>query len=603
MSRMLVVWRLALGDIKRHRAQSAMLIVMLATTTTTLALALALQQTTRAPFGRTRAATRGPDVVAEIGFDASARRASAQQFAPLLHAPGVRASAGPYPLAFLALTASGVDVPVQAEGRAPDATAREQTIDRPLLVAGSWVRAGAVVLEQGLASTLKLKVGERVRLGGREFAVGGIAMTTAQPFYPARVPGLVWVTNAAATELAAQTGRLGYLLDLRLDDPASAAAFGSSPAAGAFVQQGIAGNEPSLIEASPEVRTEDYKLIGLDRKVLLVGSWLLAMLATASIAVAAGGRMAQQARRVGLLKAIGATPSLVATVLLAQNLLLALAAAVVGLAAGELLAPSLASPGQGLLGGPGSPQPSGAGIAVVLAVAAAAAAIATIGPAVRAGRTSTIGALSDRIGQPPRRRWLISLSAALPVSLLLALRLVARRARRTALAATSLTIAVAMVVAALTVQHDLQVTKRRSPTVGLFTSAISDRANHVLIVLSVTLVVLAAVTATFTAWATVIDAQRTTALARALGATPRQVAGGLTAAQLVPALAAACTGVPAGLALYQLAGGHLTEARPPLSWLLAVIPATLLAVAAITAVPARIGANRSVADVLRAARS
>jgi hypothetical protein len=51
--------------------------------------------------------------------------------------------------------------------------------------------------------------------------------------------------------------------------------------------------------------------------------------------------------------------------------------------------------------------------------------------------------------------------------------------------------------------------------------------------------------------------------------------------------------------LYQVAGGSLTEAAPPLSWLLAVIPATLIAVAAVTWMPARSGARHPVAEILR----
>ena len=117
--------------------------------------------------------------------------------------------------------------------------------------------------------------------------------------------------------------------------------------------------------------------------------------------------------------------------------------------------------------------------------------------------------------------------------------------------------------------------------------------------LSAILAVLAAVNAIFTTWATVIDAERSTALARALGATPRQISAGLTVAQLLPGFLAACIGIPAGLALYDLAGGHVDKASPPVLWLLAVIPGTLLVVAALTAIPARIAARRPVAEVLR----
>jgi putative ABC transport system permease protein len=187
------------------------------------------------------------------------------------------------------------------------------------------------------------------------------------------------------------------------------------------------------------------------------------------------------------------------------------------------------------------------------------------------------------------------------VPLLLGLRLAARQTRRTVLTTASLIIAVTMVVTALTVQRDLEVTSQgHAAAVGFFTtSETAQSANHVLLVLSVILVILAAVSAVFTAWATVIDARIATALTRALGATPRQISGGLTTAQLVPGLVAACVGTPAGLLLYQLAGGHLREAQPPVLWLLAVIPATLIAVAAVTAIPAWVGARRPVAEALR----
>ena len=47
-----------------------------------------------------------------------------------------------------------------------------------------------------------------------------------------------------------------------------------------------------------------------------------------------------------------------------------------------------------------------------------------------------------------------------------------------------------------------------------------DRLNQVLLVFTVTLVALAAMNAIFVTWATVLDARHSSALARALGATP-----------------------------------------------------------------------------------
>jgi putative ABC transport system permease protein len=341
-------------------------------------------------------------------------------------------------------------------------------------------------------------------------------------------------------------------------------------------------------------------VIALDQKVLLVGTWLLAMLAIASIAVVVGGRMGEQTRRVGLLKAVGGTPKFVGGVLLAENVLLALAAAVIGLVAGTLLAPALASPGDGLLGAARSPSLTFGSAAFVIGVAAAVAVAATLAPAIRGARMSTLRALNDAAHQPRRRPRVIALSAGLPVPLLLSLRLIARRPRRTVLTSASLMIAVTMGVAALAVRRSLQSHHTHAAAGFLSSSATYQSAYHVLMILSVILGVLAAISATFTAWATVIDTQIATALARALGATPRQIGAGLTTAQLLPGLGAACVGIPAGLMVYALAGGDLSDAMPPILWLLAVIPATLIAVSAVTLIPARIGARRPVAGVLRA---
>jgi putative ABC transport system permease protein len=351
-----------------------------------------------------------------------------------------------------------------------------------------------------------------------------------------------------------------------------------------------------------QVQRQDYRVVSIDQKALLIGSWLLAMLAIASIAVVVGGRLAEQTRRVGLLKAVGATPRLVAAVLLAENLLLALAGAAAGLILAVILVPSFANPGRGLLGAPPSPSLTSTSIVEVVLAALALATAATIVPAVRGARTSTIGALNEPAHPPARRPCLIALSARLPVPLLLGLRLTARRLRRTILTGVSVAIAVAMVVAAVTLQHQVDLRQQNSNPIGLFISSENAlRVSHLVWILGAVLVVLASLNAIFTSWATVIDAERPTALARALGATPRQISGGLTAAQLLPGLVAACIGIPAGLGLFGLAGGHLTGAnRPSVPLLIAVIPCTLAAVALLTFIPARAGARRSVADVLRA---
>ena len=125
--------------------------------------------------------------------------------------------------------------------------------------------------------------------------------------------------------------------------------------------------------------------------------------------------------------------------------------------------------------------------------------------------------------------------------------------------------------------------------------------NQVLLVITVTLVALAAVNAIFVTWATALDAKHASALARALGETPQQVSTGLSAAQVLPALVGAALGIAGGLALFAaLGGGDDGVTGPPLWQLLAVAPVTVLVVAALTAIPARLGARRPTAAILQA---
>jgi putative ABC transport system permease protein len=593
VGRLLLISRLVAGDIRRRPVQAALLFVVIGTTATTLSLGLALRHLAQSPFARTRAATKGPDIVADLQPNPGVHGTPSRAFAPLLHAPGVAETAGPFPLAFVRLTDPGINVPVDAEGRIQTFSA----VNQPLLTAGRWVRPGEAVIEQGLAAAVGLHVGERIRLRGHSFRISGIALQTEQAFYPACTPGLVWVTPGDAGRLATESNPLGYELDLKLTRPADADAFWNTAAATAFSND---ASGATLSQSWQGIRREDYRVVTIDQKALLVGGSLLAILAIASIAIVVGGRMTEQTRRVGLLKAVGATPGLVAIVLLAQNLLLALGGGAAGLAVSRLLIPSLSDPGSGLLGTPPSPPLQLISSAEVLLAAMLVAIAATLIPAARGARTSTIRALTDPARPPKRHPRLIAISARLPVPLLLGLRLVSRRVRRTVLTSASLAIAVAMIVAALTLQHQADLNEQANDQAGLFiSSAIGGRITHVVWILGAVLVVLAGLNAIFTTWANVLDAQRPTALARALGATPRQVSIALTAPQMLAAFVAVCIGIPAGLALFQLAGGHLAQARPSLLLLLPILPATLAAVALLTFIPARAGAQRSVADALR----
>jgi putative ABC transport system permease protein len=318
----------------------------------------------------------------------------------------------------------------------------------------------------------------------------------------------------------------------------------------------------------------------------------------ASVAVLAGGRMAERTRRTGLLKAVGGTPGLVAGVLLAENLVLALVAAGAGLAIGRLTAPLITSPGAALVGAPGAPSLTVSIIVRVVAVALIVALAAAVVPAVRAARTSTVSALASTARPPRRRPWLIAVSARLPVPLLLGLRLVARRPRRALLSAASIAVTSTGIVAVLTFHATISLGPlTRAPGLG---NPVLDRDEQMLTVITVVLVALSVLNALCATWATVLDARAASALARALGATPRQVSAGVAAAQVLPAVPGALAGIPLGIGLFAAASGSSLLAIPAAWWLALAVLGTLVAVAVLASIPAGIGARRPVAEILQA---
>jgi putative ABC transport system permease protein len=97
---------------------------------------------------------------------------------------------------------------------------------------------------------------------------------------------------------------------------------------------------------------------------------------------------------------------------------------------------------------------------------------------------------------------------------------------------------------------------------------------------------------------TVLDSRRPLAVTRSLGATREQVSAGVAAAQLISALLGAVVGVPAGLGLVA-AMSRGGDAIPPAWELAAVVPATMLVVAGLAAIPARFGGRRPLAEILQ----
>jgi putative ABC transport system permease protein len=277
-----------------------------------------------------------------------------------------------------------------------------------------------VVLERSFAEAIGAHVGDNITLGGRSLRVGGTAVSAALPAYPSSLChvfcfagvapgpnafdiGLVWLTPVDLAMVGDRTTpTVVYLMDLRLADPAAAPAF----AAAHGVRPGPGVSAPFLLSWQ-QIRDADAGVTRSAQAALQVGAVLLALLAVAGLAVLAGRRTFEQTRRVGLLKAVGATPRLIAGALLIEHLLLAVLAAAAGLAAGRLLADRFTSPGAGLLGTPSPAALTGSTVALVAGAAVLMALTATLVPALRAARSATVIALEAPARAPGRSSGLI----------------------------------------------------------------------------------------------------------------------------------------------------------------------------------------------------
>jgi ABC-type lipoprotein release transport system permease subunit len=606
MGKLLLVYRLGFGDLRRRPAQALLLLLAIAAGAATLTLGIALHGTTNDPYARTRTATSGPDIVATVttgGANPAAgttvatpgggdvAQADASALTPLITAPGVAGHSGPFPLTWTVFHDGHTTGSAEIEGR----DAAPTTVDRPKLLDGSWIRPGGVVVEAGFASDLGIHVGDRLTLGDRSVDVVGTAVTAAIPAYPNTCtaegcflangvarhnPGLIWATTADTIRLAGADGPDAYYLNLTLTDPASAATFA------AHYNADTSATAPYLLTWQ-QIRDGDAQTLARVRQVLLFGSWLLALLALASVAVLAGGRMAEQTRRVGLVKAVGGTPWLVAVVLLCEHVLVALGAAAVGLCVGWLAAPLIDKPGAGLLGAAGAPAITAVTVAAVVGFALAVAILATFVPAIRAARHSTVAALNDAARAPRRREWAIRWTAHLPTPLLLGVRVVVRRPRRLLLNTLSIAVTTSGLVTVMTYHA----------TAGAWLA--DPNMTQATTVISVMLIVLAAVNATFIAWSTALDARHAAALARALGATPDQISTGLAAAQSIPATLGALLGIPGGLALYDIPKTSGSTTLPSPLWLLGTVVAIVAVIALLSLVPTRLALRRPAAEVLQ----
>ena len=473
--------------------------------------------------------------------------------------------------------------------------ARPSAIDRALLVDGARPRAGEVLLERSLADELGVAVGRRVWLQDIAVRVAGIAVTSSQQAFPASQPGLVLAPRATLLAVAADRAAAGSLLAVRLGDPAEADAFavrGSQLTGGAARFQSW---QKRRADARADTRTNQVVLSFFTVFLLLISATVVATLVAA--------RVAERSRSIATLAAIGCTPRQATASFAAEQVAVGLVGVVIGIAAGTALAPQFVERSSALLN-----AAPGAEVRVFAALLSGIVALVLIGAvatvaAWRVGRGAVVDGLRGvRRGRGrPSRGARLADRLGLPAPVGLAVRDALSPRARATLSVFALALSVATLVAVLAMEATLDASQTAlappqqvppahggvalpAPYVGDASADSAERLRSVVYGLSIALLIVGLANLMATAMLSVRERTRDISLLRALGASTRQITGVVIGAQAAAAALAALVGIPLGLLAFRLAyaadNGSADGVAWPQPWhLLAVMPATALAVA------------------------
>jgi putative ABC transport system permease protein len=583
----------------RHRPWQALLLLLaLSVATTTSTLALALVDVSDRSWDRVSQATNGFHVKAEAEEGISQEMSPAQrervraELSRLGDAPGVIAAGGPWLGAQVDAEIDGTPIRLEVEVRDTGPVA----VDQPLVTAGHWLddREG-VVLEDGFATAAGLQPDDTITIAGQHVPVRGAALTVSIGPYPTEEPTQVWVSPATAARLGAALDDGAYTLALRLADPDQAELFADA--------------HPEVDDTWQESKSESVADIQDLAAIFGVLATFLVALTIGTAVILVAGRMAAQIRQVGTLKAVGATPGQVTCVLLVEYLTVAFLATALGLTAGSLLTPPVARITDVLsVYGAQNPPPTWPRAATAFAVTAAVVVVATVWPALRGVRRSTLRSLASNARPPhrPGRLMRAFTGLPLPVPVWLGLRGANRRRGRFLANTLGLTGGITLLITALALRTGVDALRQKGLSVE-YSDPISraaeiasqDRASSLGFTVAAFLIALALINATVAAVFSAHDHARGHAIMRTIGTTPGQTVTTFLVAQLTACLLACGLGIPLGIWFYEsIRGGILDPIGLTLLTYIATTLSALTLYAMIAAIPARLLARRPITPQL-----
>ena len=378
----------------RHRVQTVVIALVVLIAVTSAVLGGSLLVASQEPFDRAFGQQQGAHLTAQ--FDPA--KATVAALTASANAAGVSAAAGPFPTTQISAQEDGRRLPpMTVVGRsAPDGP-----VDQVDLIEGRWATApGELVLAvDGRFQGPPVKLGTVWTLpeesGSPTVTVVGRARSVSRT-------ADAWVAPAQVTAWTAGDGPAGYQMLYRLTAADTAAQVDTAKlAVAATVPAGALTGAVSWLVTRQDAVGQSLLLVPF----LIAFGVLGVVMAVLIIGNVIAGAVSTGTRRIGILKALGFTPSQVVRAYLGQALIPAAVGAALGVVAGNLLTMPILAETNRLYGtsdtgvAPWVDALVAGGALVVVALTAWAA-------AARAGRLRSVDALAvGRTPRPGRGQW------------------------------------------------------------------------------------------------------------------------------------------------------------------------------------------------------
>lgn len=401
--------RVVRSGVSRRWVQTVVITLATAAAVTSGVLGVGLLVASNAPFDHAFTGQRG----AHLTVLTDPAKTTTAQLADTAGADGVAEASGPFAVAQVMVFPGpppGMSEPPPG-ARGPVLTVAARTgpgdgVDQVTLTEGRWAeKTGEGVLAAG--GDFRVQVGDTVSMGEgtevRDVAVVGLARSVSDT-------ADAWMTPGGLAALPAVSS--GYEMLYRLDDAGSASQVGEvRDAVAAALPDGAVTSARSWLVVKKEFNDQTSLFVPF----LLTFGGLSLLLSVLIVGTVVAGAVGSTSRRIGILKALGFTPSQVVRAYVAQALLPASVGAVLGVVVGNLVAVPLLADTEDLYGTVALTIAPWVDVTVLLG-ALAVVTVTASAAAGRAGRLSAVDALA--VGRTPaagRGRYAARVAARLPL--------------------------------------------------------------------------------------------------------------------------------------------------------------------------------------------